>query len=200
MATLNLQVGASADDVYHRLEDGTTHSFSTNNTILYSGRYDTTPDFRYGGVCRFSNVTIPQGSTIDSAELTITATANNSATVVRTNIACEDVDNADTIDDDAEYDALSLTTPVAWDEIGAWTTDTEYTSPAIASAVEIVTDRGGWSSGNALNVDWRDDDSDSGAGRRRRGYSYDGDSAKAPKLDIDYTAAVGVTPPRVMFF
>jgi hypothetical protein len=189
MATLNLQVAASTDDAYRQLSND---YFSLTYTAVQAGRYSSMY-CRKGEGFRFQNVTIPQGTTIGSACLKLTANQNLSGTVCRTEISAEDVDDAPTFaDDKAAFDSRygnRTTAQVNWDGIGAWTTDTEYTSPDIKSVIQEIVDRAGWSSGNDIVIFWEDFDNESNEGAYRSCYSYDGSSVKAPKLVINYTAA-----------
>lgn len=191
MTTLNLQVQASADDIFHISLNG--HIFLPNGASFAAGRsfVGVGTDLLILSVARFISVTIPQGLTVDAASITLTCNLARAGTVVRTNISAEDVDDADIVDSDAETDALVRTAAIVpWDGLPAWIVDAEYTSPDLAVVIQEIVDRGGWLSGNAINIIWEDDGSDADLVANRTGHSYDGDTAKAPKLDIDYSGLV----------
>lgn len=204
--TLNLQVGASADDcfVYIDFIDG---------EWVWQGTYNADPNFgvgnnggnarRYGGGIRFLNVTIPVGATITAASLTFRADISVSGTTVNSRI----VGNLQTAPTSwgtlADYQARRGTdagggnntkrtvASVTWDSIAAWTINTDYTSPDISTVIQEIVNQAGWASGNNLAL-WFDDHenrSNSGAGCYRRVYTYDGSTTYAPKLDITYTVA-----------
>jgi len=102
---------------------------------------------------RFINVTIPNGATIDSAYVKITAYATGSSTTVNVRLSANDVDNATAPTSYAQVTGLSLTTAnVDWDNVAGWSDGTQYNSPDISSVIQEVVSRGGWSSGNALTV------------------------------------------------
>ena len=180
------QVGESSDDCYVY---GTGNTFSLVATNFRAGKYSAAyPNARSGA--RFAGVTVPQGATIISAYLKLCARQDNSGTTVLTNIQGEDVDDAATFTDYADYAARARTSAlVAWDNIEGWTTDTWYTSLDIKTIIQEIKDREGCSSGNAIVIFWEDDGSSTGA--YRTAYSYDGDAAKAPKLEITWTEGGG---------
>ncbi|KKL05828.1 hypothetical protein LCGC14_2602140, partial [marine sediment metagenome] len=189
--TVDEQVAASLDDVRHTLRAGSTHAFATNSTFYAAGN-DSANDDDYTGDARFTTVAI--ADTINVAYLTLTAKQDESGTIVRTNISAEDADDPGQVTDDTDFHTRTQTTAVVtWDSLGSWTTNTEDQSPSIVAVLQEIVDRGGWASGNAINIRWQDDGADSDA--LRVSHSYDSDTAKAPKLHIEYTAG-GVTTRR----
>jgi hypothetical protein len=187
MATLNLQVAASADDAWRRLSAG--GSWDTAFGHCMAGHYDSTY-YQYGSGMHFQNVTIPQGAVINSAYLILTCSNAQSGTVCNTEISAEDTDNATAFSTASDFDtryASRTTAQVNWDGLGAWTANTEYTSPDIKSVIQEIVDRPGWASGNAIAIFWEDFDNESSGAGRRDAYSYDGSTSKAPKLQINYT-------------
>ncbi len=195
--TLNLQVGSGADDVFHR---GGDHVLAANSISYSAGNNAASGQFTlFDSSARFTSVAIPVGSTIDAATLTLTPRVSTSGTVVRSNIRAHlDADSGQVANETAWHDDFAdsgLTVALtAWDSIPAWTIDVEETSPDFLAVIQEVVDLGGWVSGNALHVFWLNDASDLGVGILRTGRSYNSDSAKAPKLDIDFEAAVGAVP------
>ena len=193
--TLNLQVGASTDDAYRRL---TAPYWALNASDIRVGAFGAAT-YQFGGGMRFLNVTIPQGTTIDAAYLTLRARAvTQNGTVVNTRISAEDVDNPATFADDAAaFDARwanRTTARVDWDDIPTFTSNVDYNSPEIKTVIQEVVDRGGWASGQAMVVFWDDfeDRSSHVSGAYREVYSYDGSTTYAPKLVITF-----VVPPTV---
>jgi hypothetical protein len=141
------------------------------------------------GLC-FTNITIPKGSTITTAYLTFTCRNAKSATVVNSKIRGEDADDAGQFSDLTDYWARPRTSAeVNWDNIPAWTDETEYNSPDIKTVIQEIIDRSGWSSGNNIVIFWDDHDDRSTHSDEvtREAWSYDGTSSKAPKLHIEYT-------------
>ena len=150
MTTLNLQVGASTDDAYEDL---------IGNITTNSSQFFNTVNNPYAGT-RYTNVTIPQGTTITSATLKIglySATCTTSPNCV-VKFYCADEDNVATW---GAGNKLSTRTPT--------TAFTNYTNTSffggpisgcavsrisidVTSAVQEVINRGTWSSGNALGV------------------------------------------------
>jgi len=139
---------------------------------------------------RFANISIPKGSIITAAYITITCRTARSGTVVRSKVRGEDADNAAQFSDITDYwDRPRTTAEADWDNIPVWTEGTEYDSPEIKAVIQEIIDRAGWSSGNAMVIFWddHDDRSDHNEYAIRTGQSYDGSTNKAPKLHIEYT-------------
>lgn len=186
MTTVNLQVGANADDgrCYNNAGFDVSDIIGIGSEAA-AGEYDS--------FLRFTGVAIPQGATIVSAVLTFTAASDKIIDTVRVKLSCNDADNATAPTDCATLAAKDRTTAqVDWDFTTDWATDSEYESPDIKAAIQEVVDRGSWSSGNALMVLIDDDGSDDTAWRSA--YDFNGDNAKAAKLDITYTAPTAAVP------
>lgn len=191
MAELNRQVAASVDNckcAWNSSASSWVFDLGPADYVHagYRGYYRN----KAGTGMRFTNSTIPKGSTITSAYFTMTCYVSRSNTTVNSKIHGEDVDDAAQFSNLADYQGRPRTTAeVNWDSIPAWTLDTEYNSPEIKTIIQEIIDRAGWSSGNALVIFWddHDDRSTHNDDTNREGYSYDGSSTKAPKLHIEYT-------------
>lgn len=187
MATLDRQVGASSDDCFVDW-DGAVWTLSLTRIMACVG-YNTSSSYKRGGGYRFTNISIPKGSTITAAYITITCDQSATVDTVNSGIHGEDVDDAAQFSDYTDYSGRPRTTAVVnWDAIGNWTKDVEYDSPEIKTIIQEIIDRAGWASGNAMVIFWDDHDDRSShvSSCRRRGYSYDGSTTKAPKLHIEY--------------
>jgi hypothetical protein len=174
MTTLNLQVGASLDD---SREDADTSTSPTSSSI----RLNETDS--WGGF-RFQNVTIPQGSTINSADFQYYIEDVDHDDVNHV-IYCEDADTS------AQFSASSsdisgrAQTTASVHEVQLAAGAGWRSAPDISALIQEVVDRPSWASGNALSVLVRGN-YDSAPFCYVE--SYDGNSAQAAKLDIDYTA------------
>lgn len=175
ITTLNLQVGASSDDAFENASgtvtiNGTTMVF--NNASFWIGY-------------RFTGVTIPQGSTINSATLQyyVTSTARDDN---EHNVYCQAADNAGTFttgtNDISSRTLTSANTSVTANSVGVG-----FYSVSITAAVQEVVNRAGWTSGNALAAIM-----DALTGVNLAPDTYDNSPTNAAKLDIDYTASGGV--------
>jgi hypothetical protein len=175
MTTLNLQVGASLRDSREDAAAGATSPTSSSVRINASDCW---------GGFSFLNVTIPQGSTINSADFQyyIEDVDHDDVNDV---IYCEDADNS------AEFSASNYDlsgrsrTSASVSEVQASAGAGWRSAPDISALLQEVIDRPSWASGNALTVLMK-------GGYDSAPYlhieSYDGNSAQAAKLDIDYTA------------
>jgi hypothetical protein len=175
MTTLNLAITTGDDDAQE-----------TSGTMLLTGTSNNANNVsQYIGL-RFQNVTIPQGSTINTAVLScyLVSTSYDSPD---TTIYGDNADNSaaftTTASDISNRTATTATVAYTASNIGTGYKDT----PDLSAVIEEITDRGSWSSGNALTLIITGDS----AGSVYRIRSYEGDSAQAPTLAIDYTAPAG---------
>ena len=146
MPTLQRTLSVSADDA-EELDDGTDFS---SVTVRIDCDSNAEADSRFNGGLRFTNITIPPGSTIVSAtcRLEIPGAAADDPHL---DIHCEDVDDA--VDFAATADVTSRArTPAstAWDATGLGIGPA--TTPDFAAALQQVIDRGSWASGNAVVI------------------------------------------------
>ena len=152
-----------------------------------------------GGGMRFTGIGVPQGAKIEKARLDITAKINSPASVVKSRICGEDVDDASKFYDFSNYrsrrgiDGIGgnvTSKSVVWDSIEKWSAAVVYKSPDISKVVQEIIDRPGWDFGNSIVIFW--DDHEGRSDSRHAGYSYEGaveakDKLRAPKLYIEYT-------------
>jgi hypothetical protein len=130
--------------------DGTDWTSWDGNSI-YAGEWDGTAEI---AAWHFSDVDIPQGATIVSATLSVTAESLNNAAPedVLLEFEAEDIDSASLPSGTNRPSSMTTTTAnVDWN-LTTWTTNTVYDSPDLSSIVEEVVGRGGWSSGNEINI------------------------------------------------
>ncbi|MFQ5873026.1 MAG: hypothetical protein ACE5JL_04405, partial [Dehalococcoidia bacterium] len=183
--TLDLQVGANSDDIRKSTGFGMQQGWIIAGNATSGGVQDS-------GM-RFTNVTIPAGSTIDVAYLTLTPGWNHTSSIL-TNILGEDADDPGAFDGtQADFDSRTRTTSfVAYDGSKAWTTDVEENLTDMTAVVQEIIDRAGWASGQAQVYFWQDDGTT--VGSNHGAYQYNDSTTKAPKLHIEYTAGGGGDP------
>lgn len=174
MPTLNLQVGASADDA---VEIGGAMSIVSVGNIN-----DSTTE--WDGF-RFQNVTIPVGAKIDSAVCQFVVVTSNDDP--NHTIYGDDSDSAaaftTTVNDISNRSRTTAT--ATWTSSGLGANDATYfTTPSLATIIQEIVDRAGWASGNAIAI-LINGSADSSRDLVLR--SYDHDPAKAAKLDITYS-------------
>jgi hypothetical protein len=198
MPTLDLQVGASANDCNKYYAAGWQFYLALGQSCLYVGGYDASY-YQFGCGLRFTNVTIPQGATITTAYLIVTAWdewGGNGAAQWYSKIRGQAADNAAAFNTLADFNARdwAAATPLAWSGNTAWTDNQEYQSPEIKTLIQAIVNRAGWTSGNALALSWDDFDNQSAHSLNRRCvWEYDGSTTKAVKLHIEYTIATAKT-------
>lgn len=169
--------GVSADDGWWR---GTL--FGAGGTELTIGQW-TSPNNRI--FVRFPGVTIPQGATINSAYCRFTARYSYAGVTCQNNIYMNDEDTAVAPTTYTEANALAKTAAVPW-TVPPWTAGTQYDTPDLATIIQAVINRAGWSSGNALMIIIWDDGSDTYGARDISAIDYDSGSEQ-PELHINYT-------------
>lgn len=172
--TVDYQVSAGVDDV-HLMKYSTYQN--TNTVEIDIGNY--TNGFR------FQNIQIPQGAAIKSATLSIRSYWFGLEGEIKGKLQAEAADNPGDFTIPTQRLSLVPLTGAsqAWN-IGpaSWTGDTWYDTPDIASVLQEVIDRPGWTPGNALVVVY----TTSSFTQDRRIWAYDGDPTKAAKLTITY--------------
>jgi hypothetical protein len=187
MATLDLQIQASADDG-RKYWTGAAWTWATNSAYQNVG-YFQAAIYKIGGGMRFQSVTIPKNSYITSAYFTVRANDSPAGANCKTYIHGEDVDDAAAFSDLANFDGRDRTTAgVPWDNIESFSAENDYNSPDIKTVIQEIVNRSGWASGNALVIFWDDfDDRSTHASENyRSSHSYDGSTTYAPKLHIEY--------------
>lgn len=145
---------------------------------------------QYGAGMIFREITIPKGSTINSANITFTAERNSSGVVLRSTLCAENIDNASTFNDSASDYLVrysNITSKVEWDGLSGWTAGNSYTSVNL-TFIQTIIDRTGWSSGNNICIFWDDYADESDTGAIRVAESWDTEYADRPQLNIDWTA------------
>ncbi len=181
------QVGSSDDD-WGWLEPAT---FSSTNPFIFGGDWVGT---RNCG-CRFTITGPGQGDICDLAYTEYNARGNSTGTVVLTNLAANNVDDAPaaTSYSEAESPVGGRTSAVVpWDGIETWTGGTWYQSPEIKTIIQEIFDRGGWASGQHIVIMWEDDGSDANAARQA--IAYDQNGLLTVLLHIEYTTDAYISP------
>jgi VCBS repeat-containing protein len=172
---LEVRVAASADDAE---EDAAGYMYltSTDLELVYEGGNQTVG-------MRFNGISIPKGSTIDSAYIQFTVDENQSESTALS-IQGQNADQAATfttatnnVSSRARTVAAVSWNPRSWTTVG--TAGADQQTPNIASVIQEIVNRPGWSSGNSLGIII------TGTGHRTA-RAYDYNPAQAPLLHIDY--------------
>jgi type IV pilus assembly protein PilY1 len=167
--TFQAQVATGSNDVEQK-SDGTMYSNSSDLELTDDGGAQTIG-------LRFTNIKIPQGTTILEAYLDFTAKNSHSGS---TSLAIKGEKSADAGAFTSSANDLTSRTltsaSTAWSP-GAWTEDEAYTSPDLQAVIQEIVNQAAWDGGNALNIII------SGSGLRRA-WSSEGQPASAPVLRI----------------
>jgi type IV pilus assembly protein PilY1 len=141
---------------------------------------------------RFTGINIPQGATVTSAVLTVTASSTNSADPIPAGggtpiwrISAEAIDNSQDFTAAANNLSGRLKTAATVDwAVPAMEQNQAYASPELTSVVQQVISRPGWCGSNDLTILI-----DKAADGIRHIYSADGDSTLSPRLTLTYDPA-----------
>lgn len=178
---LHLQIGVSTDDGHI---EGT--SFLTNNDWISWGK--TTGGISRSAYCRFPSITIPQGTTIQTAVIEFISAFAIATGGTNARIRAEAADNPTAPTSNADFVARTRTTAyVDWNDQPAQVINVPFDTPDFTNVLQEIVNRAGWASGNAIIIFL--DDNGSATSGRRSGDSWDWSSGRAPKLDVTYGSA-----------
>jgi len=188
MPTLDRSITTGSDDVE---AEPAVSGFEPTFEQVWLG--NSTAEGIFHGSFRFPNITVPAASTIDVAYITFEAVddfGGGTEGTVSTNIYGVDEDNSAAPTTFAQWSTdhgLHTTAVVTWD----FTKDRSGTvvTTSIVSIIQEIIDRGGWASGNAIQV--HVDDDGSATDRYQEVAAVEHPSAAAAILHIEYTEAGG---------
>lgn len=130
--------------------DGLEWNGSWDQNAIFAGNWDGNDEY---ATWHFSGITIPQGATITSATMAVRAGSyGNDPSVVDLRIRAQDTDNASLPSGSNFPSAFSFTTAQINYHPGTWTNNADYTTSDFATVIQEVVDRGGWASGNNMNI------------------------------------------------
>jgi len=138
---------------------------------------------------RFTNLEIPQGSTILSAILEVNAEGNSTSGSPAVTIRGEDVDSSSQFTSSTN-DLTNRSTTSAGESwtLGNYGPDgTWHASPDISSVIQEIVNRSGWAQGNALSLilDMNTNN--------RRAKSFERSATQAPRLTVTYESTAGAS-------
>ena len=174
--TINRQIASSVDDAYE--------FFDNVSDTFQIWQYGASNANRFRQGLHFSNITVPQGATIDSSSTTWTVERNFGTPETR--VRAEKVDSAVTWRvANGDIAARPVTTnSIIWSPTGG--NESEVTSPSLNSIIQELVNQSGWSSGSSLNLISTTNRCNFCTGSKRF-YSFDMDPSKVPKLQISYS-------------
>jgi hypothetical protein len=185
-APVDEQVAGSDDDANHAGDD----SFDATNVFIRMEERSNPGAWDYFcGGARFT-VAVDQGVTIDTAYQEMYNQDRTGENDPNQTIYANDVDDAVDFSAGGDQDIITrvrTTAGVLWEDSNLATTTWHGSGLEIKSVIsEIITDRGGWASGQGLVLLYI-----SGSGNQDDWWpdSYDRSSSNAPKLHIEYEAA-----------
>jgi hypothetical protein len=179
---INVRVAASNDDAEEH-PSGSTVLTSTDLELVLE------VDVQTVGM-RFGNVTVPRGASITSAYVQFQVDEATPSGAAALTIEGELSDNASAFAASARNISARPSTgaAVSWNPVPTWPTlgvaGQAQRTPNIATVVEEIVARAGWTSGNALVVII------TGSGKRVA-ESYDGLPSGAPLLHVEYIVGSG---------
>lgn len=182
MSTLNLQVGASADDATEFAIGGALGIV----VLTYAGAYFGDYFGRGHAGLRFTGVSGLQNATINSGILEFRAASTESGSFIGDWYAEDSAAPATFVDTNYDVSGRARTSATVegnGSDFGGWTSGEDHTFP-VTSLIQYLANNHDPTTIVLVHI------YTSGTGQRRA-RAYDWSSALAPKLDIDYTAATG---------
>ncbi|MDH3617441.1 MAG: Ig-like domain-containing protein [Nitrosopumilus sp.] len=186
--TLNIRVNSGDDDV-EESSSGSMYITSTDLELVDdsgSNGNDQTVGIR------FTNINVPQGSTITSAYIEFETDTTDSVSTLLT-IHAQDSDNApafssatNNVSSREQTSASIPWNPDAWNTVSQ-----KHQTPSLSPLVKEIVDRSGWNPGNDMVFII------TGIGTRTA-EAYEGESANAPLLHIEYDAITPNNPPTAL--
>jgi len=142
---------------------------------------------------RFTNVAIPAGATIDAATLVLVALnsrfdggATPSGSLKGRKLAnCPRFTTITQYNDTTTYPRTTANV-TWWPSSANWVANTSYTSPELKAVVQEIIDVDGWTTGNAIQIEWHYIDN-GWTGRDYRNFSaYEHATYNPPILNVEY--------------
>jgi len=181
--TITVQVNAGGDDVN---EDGST--FTDSSSVVWIGNGVSTT-LSYTGL-RFNNVTIPRGSTINSARLEFNVSVTQWQNVTL-QIAAELNGNSAAFNSTNRPSQRPPTVArVNHTSNTQWVADTWYQFDSMIAVVQEVVNQGSWRSGNSMSIILHGTGNSYG---RKYVRSNEGGAATSTRLVISFTEPVAPT-------
>ncbi len=172
---------SSGNDDAEEFSDGEMYRSSTDLELMRDGGVQTVG-------LRFSSVNIPTGATITDARITFEIDEERSASSnpVGIRISAEDADDPSSFSssDNNISNRTKTSASSTWNITSNPAVNNDLTTPNLASVVQEVVNRGGWSANNAM-VFILEEVSGSGV---RWVESYNGESSNAPLLEVSYSS------------
>ena len=175
---LSSQVSAASDNVN---QDGA--ALTTGTSTLWLGNASSTTA-SYTGL-RFTNLSIPRGATITSADLQVHS-AQSQWIAIAMNMAADAADNSPTFGSASQPSQRKLTTArVTHSSNAQWAANTWYALDDVSAVIQEVVNRTGWQSGNSLSLILK---GTGNAWGRMFVTSCNGSASNAPQLVVTYQA------------
>lgn len=145
---------------------------------------------------RFTNVTIPKGSTITSAKLTFRAYSNSSSSQIYSDISgVKEYPFSGFDSSNRPSTGLVITNySVEWNFTTAWTADSQYDTVDFKDVVQEIIDVADWTSGSAMGIVVIDRASPAGNNRRANDYTDNTSPSFVTNITIEYTNPVSSNP------
>lgn len=182
------QVGASTDDCGDGASD-LGDSWSTSNTQDRVGSFGSKFYNSYDNYgVRWQTVPIPQGATIDSAVFSPYIDDRDGSPATR--LRGLDEDNISAFSTENAFNALGRTTDYV--DVANDLSYDDFINITVTDLVQEIVNRDGWSSNNALGLEWDDNSSANGDNYLVATYDYS-DNTYGAKFNCSYTEGGGET-------
>ena len=183
-----------------------------NGIALYSsgeelGVGDNEEEISTSAFMRFTNVAIPAGATIDAANIVVVSYtgkfdggATPSGRLMGRKVAnCPQITTIANYNDTTTYPRTTANV-TWWPTYANWGMNTSRTSPELKTVVQEIIDVDGWTTGNAIQIEWHYinngwyGSADEYTGDNRSFFAYEHATYNPPILNVEYTSS---TPPSL---
>ena len=175
------------------------NTLSSSSTILMVGDSEDNP-VNTSVFMRFTNVAIPAGATIDAATLVLVAIGGNydggatpSGSLKGRKLAnCPQITTITDYNDTTTYPRTTANV-TWWPAKANWGMNTNRTSPELKTVVQEIIDVDGWTTGNAIQIEWHyinngwHGSSDDYTSDNRYFSAYEHATYNPPILNVEYT-------------
>lgn len=187
MSQLSLIIAASGDDVSCDDDGGNYSATEVNAKLIHRDRAGVDKKQVIG--LRFNNVTIPQGATINYAQLRLFSFYETSTSTILVRVYGEAADDAAAFSSGSDVTGRTTTTAyVDWD-VGAdqnWAANLWNGTPDLKSIISEIVGRAGWTSGNDIVLLLKDNGG-TGTFDGHDVETYDRGASSAARIDIIYS-------------
>ncbi len=181
-------------EITKEVETGTDDAYIYETTIqtatVYNRIGQSSSIGPYTAGLRFNSISIPTGSTIDSAAIALNSRDTETGIPLNVMFRTEISENPATFSTYSDFASRTKSTSfVEWNNVPAFTTNTIYNTPDLSSIIQEVIDSSYWDEGDSIVIFIEDNGSAPGARRNIKSYDFTYEADPEPILTINYSVS-----------